>query len=156
MKKIELTHKLFAQVDDEDFEYLNQRKWYAAKIGNTWYATRCQRSDGLHIKYMMHRIIMNTPNNLIVDHIDHNGLNNQKSNLRNCTTAQNQMNKLPRNKLKGVYFVVRPNHIYIKAGIKINGVQKHLGFFPNEKEATMAYNTAAKELFGEFANLNIL
>ena len=156
MKEIKLTQGKVALVDDEDFEYLNQFKWYASKIDNTYYACRCQRIGKIHKKYMIHRVIMNTPANMVTDHIDHNGLNNQKNNLRICTTAQNQMNKLPQNKYKGVYFDKRKNHTYIKASIKLGGKLKHLGFFNTDKDAAIAYNIKARELFGEFANLNIL
>jgi len=156
MKKIKLAKGKFALVDDEDYDWLNQWKWYANKIGHTYYVYHAQRIGKKILKYAIHRIIMRPPFNMQVDHIDHNGLNNQKSNLRICNSAQNQMNQLKKNKYKGVYIEKRCNKNLIRACIKINYTLRYLGYFKTEKEAAMAYNEAAKNLFGEFANLNIL
>jgi len=156
MKKIKLTKKQFALVDDEDFDFLNQIKWQTHKIGNTFYAYHGKRIGSKIFNYAMHRIIINPPNDLQIDHIDHNGLNNQKYNLRICNSAQNQMNKISNKKYKGVYVFYRGIKKYIKSNIKINNKLKHLGYFNTEKEAAEAYNIAAKELFGEFANINKL
>ncbi len=92
MKLIEISTKkypnTFTMVDDEDYEELNKYKWLAHKkpTNSTQYAIRCGT-------IRMHRIIMKTPDGLEVDHIDGNGLNNQKSNLRNVTNAKNQYNR---------------------------------------------------------------
>lgn len=74
-------------VDDEDFEYLNQWKWTAHRIGNDWYATRGEKKKIIY----MHREILRTPKGMLTDHIDMDGLNNQKKNLRICTHQQNKM-----------------------------------------------------------------
>jgi hypothetical protein len=145
MKIIKLTQGQFSQVDDEDYEFLNQFKWQAYKAPNTYYAMR--ESKGKTIR--MHRIIMKTPSNLMVDHIDHNGLNNQKINLRNCNASQNQCNKKPIG--SSIYLGV---NICIRATIRINNKNVNLGSFKTEIEAAKAYDKAAKENFGEFANLN--
>lgn len=92
-----------------------------------------------------------------VDHIDHNGLNNQKSNLRNCTHRQNAMNNSSRGSSKylGVSIVGRGRQKgMISAEIKMNYRKIHIGVFSTEIEAAKAYDKKAKELFGEFANLN--
>lgn len=155
MKEIKLSQGFVTQVDDEDYDYLNQWKWYAKNGGVTYYAAR-----KLHYKpYMlMHRVILNTPPNLQVDHIDHNGLNNQKSNLRNCTQSQNNMNsrtfKKKASKYRGVSCPKIGNRYYIYSHITINNKTIHLGSFKTEIEAAIAYDKKAKELFGEFANLN--
>ena len=100
----------------------------------------------------MHREIMNTSKGLQVDHIDHNGLNNQRSNLRNCTASQNRMNKIctSRSGYKGVSL----NEGLIQSRIKINGNTRHLGYFKTKELAAKAYDIAAKKYQGEFANLN--
>jgi len=91
MKKIKIYNAdCFALVDDEDFEYLNQFKWSVSFGG---YATRAKEVEGgRYTIIQMHREIMNTPRGLVVDHWDHNGLNNQKSNLKNCTIHENAQN----------------------------------------------------------------
>jgi len=121
MKEIKLTQGKVTLVDDEDYEYLNQWKWYAHKQGNTFYAKRYyhfgRKTNRIKI---MHREIMNTPLHLEVHHIDHNGLNNQRSNLRNCTHGQNQYSRTNkrRSKYVGVTFMQGK---YIFAQIRING-----------------------------------
>jgi len=91
MKKIKMHNAdCFALIDDEDYEYLNQFKW---SINSRGYVTRTERREGRrYTTTQMHREIMNTPKGLVVDHWDHNGLNNQKSNLRNCTYKENSQN----------------------------------------------------------------
>ncbi len=86
---------VFAMVDDEDFEYLNQWKWgCTTKQGNTYYACRSVRTDRKLITYFMHRIIMGLQKSdkRVIDHKDRNGLNCQRVNMRICTQSQNNMN----------------------------------------------------------------
>lgn len=156
MKEIQLTQGKVTLVDDEDYKHLNQWKWYAHKGTKTFYVVRYTNINGKQEIIYMHRIIMNTLNNQEVDHKDHNGLNNQKYNLRNCTKTQNQANKKKRincsSKYKGVCW-----HNFAQKWqslIKINYTQKHLGYYASELEAALAYNKVAKELFGDFALLN--
>ena len=85
MKEIKLTQGKVALVDDEDFDMLNQYTWY----GDKYAQTTIERKS-----VQMHRLIMKTPRWMVVDHIDHNGLNNQKSNLRNCSQSANCKNKI--------------------------------------------------------------
>ncbi len=149
MKEIKLTKGFTAQIDDEDYDFLNQWKWYVYIDRIYCYAIRKDNKTGKRIK--MHRIIAHAPDNMLVDHIDHNGLNNQKSNLRICTNTQNQWNmRGRRNGLKGVSI----EKYCFRAGIKYQGKTIHLGSFKTEIEAAKAYDKKAKELFGEFAFLN--
>ncbi len=161
MKLIPTTRGLFAQVDDEDYEYLSQFKWAAWKGKKTFYANRSIRRNRRTITFSMHRIIMNTPKGLHVDHIDHNGLNNQKSNLRNCTRIQNNQNCAIREgkRFKGITHetVIKKNgkrYEYITARIAVNGKDRRLGYFKTEEAAARAYDNAAKLYYGEFACLN--
>lgn len=154
MKLIKLTKGQFAQVDDEDYEYLNQWKWFAKHSRGNYYAVRRQKDISLgKIKDIyMNKIILNTPINLECDHIDHNGLNNQKVNLRNCDRFQNMRNRRPwssSGKL-GVYLYKH----YIYAQIKVNGKSIHIGNFKTIEDAALAYDKVAKIHFGEFAYLN--
>lgn len=148
MKEIKLTKGLFTQVDDDDYGWLNQYRWYAHKVKGEFYAAT--RMKGIFI--YMHRFIMNTPNKLDTDHWDHKKLNNQRYNLRICTTSQNLMNIIPRGSSK--YLGVSIYHGYIRTEISKLGERYYLGSFKTEIAAAMAYDKKAKELFGEFANLN--
>jgi len=163
MKEIQLSQgwfcknkgKYVALVDDEDFDNLNQWKWCVHKDINNFYAVRTVRADGKRTTTQMQWEIMNRKS---IDHIDHDGLNNQKSNLRFCTNSENMMNRRKqKNTLsiyKGVTFHKRNNKWM--AQIRINGKIIHLGYFDVETEAAKAYNAKAIELFLEFANLNII
>jgi hypothetical protein len=154
MKEITLTQNKVAQVDDRDYDFLSQWKWQAKKSRDTFYAHCRKNVSGTGHALKMHRIIMNTPPELEVDHVDHNGLNCQRNNLRNCTSAQNRMNRKKswgRSKYKGVSFAYN-DRIY--ARIKVNKKLIYLGTFLSEIDAAIAYNDAAKVYFGEFACLN--
>jgi hypothetical protein len=100
----------------------------------------------------MHRLIMNAPIGYDVDHINHNGLDNRRCNLRVCTRTQNQANSKPRkksSKYKGVSWSNSENKW--RAFIRINGKGKTIGRFDSELDAAEAYNNEAKKCFGEFA-----
>ena len=163
MKTIELTQGKVVLVDDDDFEYLNQWKWFANGNHGILYAIRRGLMiDGKQKTIRMHRVIMNTPKNMNVDHIDGDGLNNQKKNLRNCTLAENNRNwrkqKIKTSIYKGVHYNISKfkgyTHIYIRACIRVNNKLIALGNFKTEESAARAYDEAAKIYFGEFANLN--
>lgn len=155
MKEIKLTRGKVALVDDEDFEYLNQYKWYAIDCVHTFYARR--KENNRHIS--MHRQILGlTSSKIQGDHKDHDGLNNQKNNLRIANHSQNQANRKSFKNSSSKYIGVCWKKAAKKwqAAIYQNGSNKHLGSFINESEAAIAYNEAAKIIHGEFANLNIL
>jgi hypothetical protein len=159
MKEIKLSQrgknkgKYVALVDDDDFDCLNQFKWSVYKSSNSFYTIRAIRIDGRRITQSMHCAIMNGKG---IDHIDHNGLNNQKSNLRFCTQGQNMMNTRKRENCSSIYKGVSFYKSYgrWKANTAINGKDIFLGYFDTEIEAAMAYNKKAIEIYGEFANLN--
>ena len=95
MKQIPLTQGKFTLVDDEDYDFLMQWKWCALKCGSNFYAVRPEtRTDNPKRKHIrMNRVLANTPDDLVCDHIDRDSLNNQKINLRNCTMKNNCRNK---------------------------------------------------------------
>ena len=105
----------------------------------------------------MHRVIMDAPKGMHVDHINGNGLDNRRENLRLCTNSQNHMNRKTHrdssSKYKGVSWNKRNSkwQAYIGSGIK----RKNLGYFASESDAAKAYDIKAKECFGEFARLNL-
>ena len=145
MKKIKLTHGQFALVDDKDFNELNKHKWYAwyNKRTKSYYAVRnITKSNGKQTLQYMHKIIMNAPSNMQVDHTSHDTLNNRKKNLRICMISQNSMNRLPRkntsSRYKGIIWDKR--HKKWASRITINGKRIFLGYFDNEILATKTYN----------------
>ena len=156
--EIKLTKGKIAFVDDEDYDLLKHYRWFAFKDHRFWYARAWTRDiDGKRIILFMHRLILGNPcEGLLVDHINHDGLDNRKSNLRACTNAENLRNKLPRRELpKGFYFCDDEKRKKPwRAKIRGDGKSLHLGYFSSKKEATEAYNKAAGSYFGEFACLN--
>ena len=158
MKRIKLTQSKYAIVDDEDFERINQFKWCAACEHGYWRAVRHKKeTNGKQIIQRMHRLIMNVPKRLQVDHRNYDGLDNRKSNLRICTHAENLHNQRPQKRktssqYKGVCWYKQGKKWLVK--IRSNNRRIYLGCFTNEIAAAYAYDKKAKELFGEFAYLN--
>lgn len=154
-KKIPLTQGKFAIVDDGDYEELSQYKWYFHAEGKTGYAIRQIRlSSGKWSSVKMHRQIMEaTPENEI-DHIDGNGINNRRSNLRFCSRSENMRNiSVRKDSLTGYKCVARSGRKWY-AYISVNGRRQYLGIFPNRELAALAYNQAAIKYRGDFARLN--
>ncbi len=152
MKEIPLTQGKVAIVDDEDFEWLSQWKWHYHNMG---YAVRTTaRPNQTHI--LMHREICGLHSSLEFDHINGNGLDNQRSNLRACTHSQNIQNSKVRKDsgsgFKGVFYLSKVHKW--EACIRVNGKRKHLGRYLNPEMAACAYDDAAHEFFGEFARTN--
>lgn len=151
-REIPLTQGLVAIVDDEDFAALSQFKWRARPAGMTAYAVRSEYPSNKTIR--MHRQIIGCDGS--VDHINGDGLDNRRCNLREATHQQNMRNrrKTPgcSSRHKGVYWMKSKQKWY--ARIKGNGANRGLGLFSNEDDAARAYNTAAKAEFGVFAKLN--
>jgi hypothetical protein len=128
--------------DKCDYDIVNSRTWTMSSNGYPMSGSRLERTT-------LHRFLMKTPKDMDTDHKDGDKLNNRRSNLRVCTTAQNTYNS--RKKGRGLYKGVHKtrNGTYY-AKIK----KRHLGTFSTPERAALAYNRKAKELFGEFAWLN--
>jgi len=152
MKIIPLTKGYSALVDDKDYKRVSQFKWCAVKkVDGGVYAAH--RKHG-----KMHRFILNlSPRKPEVDHKDHNGLNNQKENLRVATHSQNCANTKKikgTSKFKGVSWC-KSRNLWV-AAIGYQGKMITLGRFKSEIQAAKMYNQAAKKLFGDFACLNLI
>lgn len=180
MKEIKLSqcgkhkNKFIALVDNEDFEEQNQYKWFVLRKKYTCYAARCIKINNKTKTILLHRAIMNTPDDLQVDHWDHNGLNCQRYNMRNCTNRENQSNRLNYNnriihirhnyiikykyKYKGITLIKRKyknkEYRYFQTYINHNNKYTYIGCFKTKEDAARAYDIAAKKAYGEFANLN--
>ncbi|MCJ7458336.1 MAG: AP2 domain-containing protein [candidate division Zixibacteria bacterium] len=157
MKEILLTQGKVAIVDDEDFEELNKYKWDAHISWHTYYVERgvYDRETGKVKIIKMHRQIMGFPEGKEIDHINHNGMDNRKCNLRSCEHWQNKKNgllyKTNTSGFRGVSWYKRSQKW--RAYFYRESTQKTIGYFDNIIEAARAYDEKAKEL-GEFAILN--
>lgn len=154
-KAIQLTKGKIAVVDPDDYERANELKWYTKVTKGSVYAARRYKENGVYVNQDLHHFIMGDESP-IIDHIDGDGLNNCKSNLRFCNHQCNLMNQRKQKNRTSIYKgVFKPkNYNKFIAMIKINQKSIHLGVFDNEIDAAFAYDDKAKILFGEFANLN--
>lgn len=164
MKTILLSQGMKTMVDDEDFTFLNQYNWCVT--GDSIYGYKVVRGFGYVENgepktrlIRMHRIIMMCPDMFNVDHIDGNGLNNQKSNLRICSHSENMRNRIKRSfktasKYKGVSF--RKREQLWRATVWHNNKAVFDRNFKTEKEAALAYNEAALSFHGEFHRVNTI
>lgn len=153
MKTILLTRGKYATVDDEDYEELNQYNWQAApsRTGN-WYARRrrsnAEQTDGLGYFAYMHQRVLGCGRG--VDHIDGDGLNNQRANLRRADQSVNNQNKKKKAGTSSQYLGVSwwaPSGKW-KAQVKVpKGKVTYLGLFTEEVEAALAYDSAVKTLY---------
>jgi len=158
-REIPLTQGKVALVDAEDYEQLNKHKWHAQCNNNgNWYANRTVwTKDKSQITVRMHREILNVPKGMQVDHINHDGLDNCRQNLRLCTRSQNAANQRNYRKrktscFKGIYWSTKAKKWHVS--ICCQERRLYLGMYKNETNAALAYNKAATKLFGKFACLN--
>src|ERR1035437_6402891 len=163
MKHISLTQGKYARINDIDFTWLSQWKWYAQKGGTTFYAVRWDNvKEGRRIKIQMHCVLLKRKlsrelhSDERVDHRDLNGLNNQRKNLRLANDTENNRNVgIRRDNTSGYKGVTwRYDNQSWQTRIQVNKKRIHLGYFTNPREAALAYDVAALKYFGEFAVTN--
>jgi hypothetical protein len=147
-------------IDEEDYYLFKKYSWILhISNGKKRYIISQNIQNSKNKKNKLHRIILgiNDPM-VIVDHINGNGLDNRKSNLRICTCSQNKCNSgkqiINTSGYKGVFKVKRLNGYKFVARIRKNYIPYHLGTFDNKIEAAKAYNNGAMKYHGEFAKLN--
>lgn len=153
-----LTQEKSTLVDVEDLPLLAAYRFTALQMGSTTYAKAHCGSETVYL----HRLLMfggpAKRNGLVVDHIDGDGLDNRRSNLRAVSHRQNMMNTngKPRTRktaFKGVSVRKHASRPY-RATIEIDSRQKHLGYFASASEAAQAYDRAARAYFGPHARVN--
>ncbi len=149
VRRIPLGNGLFALVDAADYRRVSKYRWYAKRHGRTTYATCLRKGRTVY----MHRMVVRARKGCIVDHIDGNGLNNRRCNLRICTHQQNQANRGPRGGSSRFVGVLRHKDKW-EAGIRYRGKYFYLGLHDDEVEAARARDRKAYELHGEYAYLN--
>lgn len=149
----------FSLVDDEDYDYLNQWKWYSDNKGyirRREYIKGSGRKNKKQRSFSIHGVLMKPPKGMIVDHENHKVYDNQKKNLRIVTNSQNQANRIPtkntKSKYKGVVWF-KTQKLWC-ARIRVNYKQITLAYFKKEKDAAKAYNEAAIKYFGKYAMVN--
>lgn len=159
MKTLKLTQNQIVLIDDMDYEMLNQFKWCFALRGDkkTGYAVRrTSKEDGRKL-IPMHRLIMNAPKGMEVDHINRNTLDNRRSNLRLVTRSENLMNRgLLKSNTSNVKGVSWHKH-HQKWIVRIQAYRKpiFIGYFKDVENAKKAYAKAAKKYHGEFVGGNL-
>lgn len=157
MKVIGISRGMETFIDDEDYHLVSMYRWFAIQktVGKCWYAvTNIKVGNGKKKQVGMHQMVFPVLSGMMVDHIDRNGLNNQKKNLRAATALQNSINRGPdfdkRCPFKGVVWKRKS----WQAGITYNGKYIYLGSYQDTIEAATAYDEAANRFHGEFAVLN--
>lgn len=158
MREIKLTQGFKTIVDDDTYEKYGHLKFYAScnpRYLNSVYAVTRMRIDGKSVLKSLQRLILNPSCGLYADHINRDTLDNRKCNLRVVTGSQNVLNA----KHKGGSSIYRgvawhkTNKRWV-AKTRRNYKQIHIGSFRYEKDAAHAYDKKAKEVNGEFAQLN--
>ena len=142
-------------VDDDVYQWASKLKWHAAHYRGSWRAQRKVKVDGKQRTELLHRIIIGTVGKE-TDHIDGDGLNNQRSNLRVCTHGQNMRNRKVQcnnqSGVKGVTFEKNSNKWQTR--ICIEDQRIYLGTFTCLEDAAKAYDAAAVKYHGQFARTN--
>lgn len=156
-REIPLTRGKVAIVDPEDYEWLSQWKWCAFKSRSVYYAVRTIGRHSSPRMIMMHHLILPRKEGFLTDHINGNGVDNRRVNLRYCTRSQNQYNQRQQvrdksSMFKGVYFCKERGTWAAQIVIKNRRIL--IGRFASEHNAAVAYDLAAIKYFGEYARIN--
>src|SRR5260221_646315 len=157
MDRMQLPGGHVTLIDEEDRELVAGFRWRILKLKTLRYVHAWRGSQ----HFYLHRLILGAPSSLQVDHINGDGLDNRRSNLRLATRSQNLANrgsehrkKGKTSRFKGVYFVKRDGNW--GATIHVNRKTRALGQFAKEEDAAAAYDLAALEIWGSFAKTNAM
>jgi hypothetical protein len=151
MKKIKLSQGKVALVDDEDFELVSKYKWNLTINGKAKYGQT--KINGKNVR--IHRLVMNAKAGQIVDHVNGNGLDNRKSNLRFCTKSQNSANRTSIQDNQSGILGVHWDKKRLKWVMQIRGIEKKMQkYFHCPFAAAKEYDSLAKKYFGKFAKTN--
>lgn len=154
---IPLARNLVALVDEEDYPLVSQYKWWLSypHIQGLFYARTVTYLNGKRREIALHRLIMGFPEGKEIDHINGDGLDNRRSNLRICNRAENMHNsRKQKNNKSGYKGVILTRSGNWRASIGVNGKCISLGTFYSAIDAAKRYDEEAKKLYGEFAALN--
>ena len=155
MMEILLTKGKVALVDDEDYERISRRKWFAYLNKKVWYAGRkAKGGHGSRPTIQMHREILNLGPGQMTDHKDGDGLNNTRTNLRLCTIDQNNQHRTTPPGPSGFRGVQQFSTHGWRAEISYCDKRIRMSPFRSPVEAARAYDQKARELHGDFAVLN--
>ena len=166
MIEVPLTSGKVALIDDADYELICRircpvrtnlfYRWHVCgTLQRPYAAATLPGKDGIARMTYMHRFILNAPDDMQVDHVDGDGLNNQRSNIRLATQSQNTCLRIvPKRKQITKYRGIEPHKNRWRATIMFNHKKFRLGIFSTEKQAALAYDVAAQIIQGEFAVLN--
>ena len=156
---IRMAQPQYAKVDPADYKRLRGYEWSAKKGGNSFYARRCVAGSKGKKETLIyiHQEIIKVPEGMVIDHINHDGMDNRTANLRAATYSQNLCNRKKRSgamysKYKGVHWHKLNKRWAARITFKKKTI--NLGYFSNEIDAAKAYDRAARKYHGEFASLN--
>lgn len=158
MKIILLTQGHVVLVDDEDYEKVRNISWRLLRNKKVLYAKGWIKVNDVFESILMHRFILNLSkgDGNQTDHINRDGLDNQRKNLRVCNNTQNSQNRGKRKNALSQFKGVGKQGNKWQAQIMLNGKNYYLGLFVDQEAAARAYDNKARELFGEFARLNFM
>ena len=157
---IQLTQSKWATVSEEDFDYLAQWNWFAARAGKRWIAGRNSLNpDGKRETLLMHRVVAERAGidtSRDIDHVNRDSLDNARKNLRAATRSENSRNSTGKHgKASGLPKGVYRNRHRFMAIICLDYKNHYLGTFGTQEEAIAAYNAAASAFHGNFARFSI-
>lgn len=144
-------------IDAADYEWVSRYRWHSSGRRRNYVATRVP-GTGERIK--LHRLLLGAPAGREGDHIDGDGLNNTRANLRIATSSENNANRKRGRRsfsgFRGVYFIQQdyPLARPWRAQISIGNKSRFLGYFGSAEAAAAAYDAAARKAFGQFAQMN--
>ena len=157
MIRVKLTRGYIATLDDEDEHLIEGYSWHALVINdsNLVYAVAKNTKTNGPRSILMHRLIMDAPKRMTVDHIDRNGLNNTRKNLRFATRWEQQANRKKNNNntsgFKGVWKTKRGPY---RAEMRLDNAKFSLGTYDKARDAALVYNVISYLFKGDYASLN--